>query len=73
MRSGTMIFRCWDSVPDFALVPKKKVRLFCEERVTLAPVLAPVVSAGAIMETMESLEATADDAPHEDDDDEPYH
>ena len=48
------------------------MRLFCEERVTPAPVLASVVSAGAIME-MESLEATADDAPHEDDDDEPYH
>ena len=37
-----------------------------------ALVLASVVSTGAIME-MESLEATADDAPHEDDDDEPYH
>jgi hypothetical protein len=34
---------CWVSAPDFAHVPKKaKVRLFFEERVTPATVLAPM-------------------------------
>ena len=34
---------CWVSVPDFALVPEKaKVRLFREERVTPATLLAPM-------------------------------
>ena len=74
MRSGTMTSRDAGSRPPTShmFLKSEGAPVFRRARDT-GEGFSAGVSGRYIMKTMESLEAAADDARHEDDDDEPYH